>query len=133
MSDLSLVLESFSLVEIVAFYKFCNFVAKVQIIIETTKLFRDYFSKKSQISYFWNIFYRNGRKSASKRLYRRVSDPRAASSNISRREPQLLSILSVSRLPVGAPFSLLVFLLCFYRYIVPLKQGDFLTFSVSHL
>ena len=133
MSDLSLVLESFSLVEIVAFYKFCNFVAKVQIIYETTKLFRDYFSKKSQISYIWNIFYRNGRKSASKRLYRRVSDPRAASSNISGREPQLLSILSVSRLPVGAPFSHLVFLLCFYRYIVPLKQGDFLTFSVSHL
>ena len=52
MSDLSLVLESFSLVEIVAFYKFCNFVAKVQIIIETTKLFRNYFSKNRKFLHF---------------------------------------------------------------------------------
>ena len=56
MSDLSLVLESFSLVEIVAFYKFCNYVAKVQIIIETTKLFRDYFSKNRKFLIFGIFF-----------------------------------------------------------------------------
>jgi hypothetical protein len=34
---------------------------------------------------------------------------------------------------VGAPFSHLVFLLCFYRYIVPLKQGDFDFVEVAHV
>ena len=58
MSDLSLVLCSFSLVEIVAFYRFCNFVAKVQRIFETTKLFRDYFSKIRKFLCFWYIFNR---------------------------------------------------------------------------
>ena len=55
MSDLSLVLESFSLVEIVAFYRFCNF-AKVQRIFETTKLFRDYFSKIRKFLIFGIFF-----------------------------------------------------------------------------
>ena len=97
------------MVEIVAFYKFCNYVAKVQRIFETTKLFRDYFSKIRKFLCFRNIFNISGHKSASKRLYRRISDPRAASSNISGREPQLLSILSVSRLPVRSSFSLSYF------------------------
>ena len=109
MKDLSLVLCSFSLVEIVAFYRFCNFVAKVQRIFETTKLFCDYFSKNRKFLCFRNIFNISGHKSASKRLYRRISDHRAASSNISGREPQHLSILSVSRLLLRSPISLWYF------------------------
>ena len=80
-------------------------------------------AKIQQQAKFWGDYFSKNRKKFL----------RAANGNFPGREPQLLSILSVSRLPVGAPFSHLVFLLCFYRYIVPLKQGDFLTFSVSHL
>ena len=91
------------------FYQFCNYVAKVRRIFETTKLFRDYFSKNHKFLCLWNIFNRSDQKLASKRLYRRISDPRAASSNISGREPQLLSILSVSRLLLCSSFSLSYF------------------------
>ena len=122
MSDLSLVLCSFSLVlgSCSADSKFATFLSvfattlqRYEEFLNYASFFCDYFSKNRKFLCFRNIFNISGHKSASKRLYRRISDHRAAGCNISGREPQLLSILSVSRLPVCSSFSLCYFLYSF--------------------
>ena len=128
MKDLSLVLCSFSLVlgSCSADSKFATFLSvfatmlqRYEEFLNYASFFRDYFSKNRKFLCFRNIFNISGHKSASKRLYRRISDHRAAGCNISGREPQLLSILSVSRLPVRSSFSLTVISCTRLWYVIP--------------
>ena len=127
MSDLSLVLCSFSLVlgSCSADSKFATFLSvfatlqRYEEFLNYASFFCDYFSKNRKFLCFRNIFNISGHKSASKRLYRRISDHRAAGCNIPGRETQLLSILSVSRLPVRSSFSLSVISCTRLWYVIP--------------
>ena len=104
MSDLSLVLESFSLVlgSCSADSKFATFLS-----VFATKLQR--YEEFLNYAIFLRLFFKKSQKNI----------PRAANGNFPGRETQLLSILSVSRLPVRSSFSLSVISCTRLWYVIP--------------